>query len=191
MLFRDNPQTSSLSKHVCCLSLQGFPRSDIDIPQIRADRHKVITLTNDHKELTNQMELLLHKLHAQSRQDGTAVSTTPYTAGSAPQEIAEAGGAVAIAVESRSNRPFAVIDIVESNSPASEAGIQVGDMMIRFGSVTGQTPNPMQAVAKTLQESEGKSVETEFVRKGNRVVLILKPKKWSGRGLLGCHLTPL
>lgn len=54
-----------------------------------------------------------------------------------------------------------------------------------------QTPNPLQAVARLLQESEGREVESEWLHEGRRVAARLTPQAWAGRGLLGCHLQPL
>lgn len=49
------------------LAVQGYPRSDVDIAAVRGDRHTVITLTNDHKALTRDIDLLLVRLHALAR----------------------------------------------------------------------------------------------------------------------------
>jgi 26S proteasome non-ATPase regulatory subunit 9 len=46
---------------------QGFPRSDIDIHAVRSDRNAVIRLSNDHKQISSQLEQLLHKIHALAR----------------------------------------------------------------------------------------------------------------------------
>lgn len=52
---------------LCSPHTQGFPRADIDVHAVRLDRNAVIRLTNDHKALSQQMEQLLHKLHALAR----------------------------------------------------------------------------------------------------------------------------
>jgi len=55
-----------------------------------------------------------------------------------------------------------------------------------------QVPNPLKTVAALVQELEGREVEAEFLR-GNsqRITVKLLPQRWGGRGLLGCHMTPL
>lgn len=42
-----------------------------------------------------------------------------------------------------------------------------------------------------LQQHENQPVQTVFLRAGKRVELELVPRRWDGRGLLGCHLRPL
>lgn len=51
----------------CMCTMQGFPRSDIDVAAVRSDRQAIIRLTNDHKALSGQLEQLLHKVHALAR----------------------------------------------------------------------------------------------------------------------------
>ena len=97
-----------------------------------------------------------------------------------------------ITVPSRSTHAFAEIDEVFADSPAAAAGLLVGDVMIRFGRVTGQTPNFMQAVAAALAAGEGTEIEAVVLRQGvGEVKVQLVPQQWAGRGLLGCHLQPL
>lgn len=48
-------------------------------------------------------------------------------------------------------RPFAVIDEVSAASPAEEAGLQIGDQLISFANITGQTANTLPAIAAALQ----------------------------------------
>lgn len=144
-------------------------------------------LSNDHKDLTRQMEILLHRLHAISRKE--MPSSTAESEGLG-ESVAEARIADPIAVPSSSSKPFAKIDEISPNSPASSGGLLLGDEMVRFGHVTLQTPNYMTAVASALARAEDKEIEVEVLREGSKVVLKLKPQKWSGRGLLGCHLQP-
>ena len=171
---------------------------------------KNAVLSNDHKELSSQMEILLHRLHAISKQEGTVPTTaTPspssYTSyDNQGQYMVDARPITApIAVPSHSNAPFAEIDEIQTESPAARAGLRLRDQMIRFGHITGQTPAPMQAIASLLASSEGKKIETVVLRReggedggvgaaagASLVTLRLTPQKWEGRGLLGCHLQP-
>lgn len=43
---------------------EGFPRSDIDIPAVLAQRRKLAELRNDHKDITNKIEKNLEVLHS-------------------------------------------------------------------------------------------------------------------------------
>jgi hypothetical protein len=68
-----------------------------------------------------------------------------------------------------------------------------GDQLCRFGDVTlGPMPgDELARVAAALQRHEGTSVEVIFLRHGAPVTIALTPRRWAGRGLLGCHLRPL
>ena len=99
---------------------------------------------------------------------------------------------------------FAVIDEVAANSPAEAAGLRVGDQVVTFASIT--CPGGAQATALALREIasvlpslEGRGVEIVIRRSSEGenelnsalLSLHLTPRQWGGRGLLGCHLTPL
>lgn len=61
--------------HELLVDQEGFPRNDIDVYQVRQARQQIICLQNDHKELMNQIENLLHKLHAEAGDKESTVST--------------------------------------------------------------------------------------------------------------------
>ena len=98
--------------------------------------------------------------------------------------------------------PFAIIDEVSPNSPASEAGIKENDVLIRFGSINSTNHRDFRAIAELLPlvASENKSILVAVRRKTSELggvveltkteVLELKPRVWGGRGLLGCHIRP-
>jgi 26S proteasome non-ATPase regulatory subunit 9 len=66
--------------------MQGFPRGDIDVPAVRADRHHIICLTNDHKKLMGQIQELMLQLHAAER--CVVHACTPHPAAADPLHIA-------------------------------------------------------------------------------------------------------
>ncbi len=172
--------------------VQGFPRANIDIPAIRSDRVQVIRLTNDHKQLTQELEQILHQFHARAGHVAERHSTAapPAAARPAGEDTAQqprANGAHALDM-----RPFALIDEVFEDSPAREAGVQLGDQVVEFaGSINAQTASPLSAVATALQRNIGKAVKMVVLRDGVPAVLQLTPQSWGGRGLLGCHLKPM
>lgn len=98
--------------------------------------------------------------------------------------------------------PFAIIDEVSPDSPAFEAGIKEGDLLLRFGNVTSTNHRDFRAIAELLPlaASENKSIAVAVRRTttelGGVVEVIkteeleLKPRTWGGRGLLGCHIKP-
>ena len=93
--------------------------------------------------------------------------------------------------------PFALIDEVSPNSPASMAGIQVNDELLQFDNINATNHENFSAIAKLLPEKEEQEIRVKVRRRRGMdwgevlevKELILKPKKWNGRGLLGCHIT--
>ena len=94
--------------------------------------------------------------------------------------------------------PFAEIDEVFSDGPASAAGVQVGDKLLRFGGVHARNHDGLRALARLTQRSVGEAIALLVLREAasgggatERVRLQLHPRRWAGQGLLGCHLRPL
>ncbi|KAL7488963.1 hypothetical protein ACHAW6_014551 [Cyclotella cf. meneghiniana] len=95
--------------------------------------------------------------------------------------------------------PFAIIDQVFSNSPASSAGIQVGDILLQFGSIHSKNHDNFSAIAKLVPQIAGDNIsvpikvrrkrETELGEISDVIDLELWPRVWEGRGLLGCHIS--
>ena len=112
-------------------------------------------LTNDLKALMTQAERLLQRLHAPikaaaSAAGGRQAPASPRVAASRPPQAAPAAEPSSSPQGSALLRPFAVVDEVAQGSPAGEAGIAVGDQMLRFAGVQAQ-PSALQAVAAALQ----------------------------------------
>ncbi|XP_039262779.2 26S proteasome non-ATPase regulatory subunit 9-like [Styela clava] len=155
---------------------EGFPRNDIDVYQVRISRNKISCLQNDHKNLMKQIEEELYSLHSKNK-----------------PEAADSSSDVPMVDVTITNTPsaFASINLVSSGSPADFAGLRVGDELIQFGSVNETNFQNLQSIATVVQHSEGKNVEVKIKREGNIQRLMLTPKKWSGRGLLGCNIVPI
>ena len=112
----------------------------------------------------------MHELHAEARtapaldaakrprtleQAATPTSASPSAAQSlaAQSSAAQSSAAQSSAATAPAAmlRPFAFVDEVSSSSPAEEAGVLVGDQLVAFADVTGQTQNTLPAVAAALQ----------------------------------------
>jgi 26S proteasome non-ATPase regulatory subunit 9 len=102
-------------------------------------------------------------------------------------DIADGGNEGDLALEA-----FAEIDEVFPESPAASAGVAVGDRLLRFGGVDASNHDGLRALARLVQRSVGESLPLLVLRGDTqRVRLELVPRRWSGQGLLGCHLRPM
>eukprot|EP01023_Acetabularia_acetabulum_P057728 TRINITY_DN6738_c0_g1_i3.p1 TRINITY_DN6738_c0_g1~~TRINITY_DN6738_c0_g1_i3.p1 ORF type:complete len:183 (-),score=16.56 TRINITY_DN6738_c0_g1_i3:304-852(-) len=134
-------------------------------------------LQNDLKVVMDEISQVLEKLHGIARENGEVKSGKSET-----HEQTK--------TQQQQYTPFAIVDEVADNSPASEAGVLVGDELCVFGSVTSTSSNQLPLIAQELQENENKVVKTVFLRKGEIIQMNVTPRKWSGRGLFGCHIVP-
>ncbi|CAI5797126.1 26S proteasome non-ATPase regulatory subunit 9 [Podarcis lilfordi] len=159
------------------VDVEGYPRADVDVYQVRTARHNIICLQNDHKALMHQVEQALHQLHAREKEKRE-------------KDEAEARA------EARSQsqvlpQPFARVNAVTQGSPASFSGLQVDDEIVEFGSVNTHNFQSLQNIAIVVQHSEGQPLSVTVIRNGQKLHLGLTPKRWSGKGLLGCNIVPL
>lgn len=182
---------------------EGYPRADINIHTIRTQRHRLACLRTDHKLATDQIEKLLHEALGPSPVEEAPEVVSPASASAGVSElpsapVAAAGGAASSSgtnVPSAPPRPpFAVVDEVTADSPAAKAGLLVGDAIVAFGAISlssmGTIASAMSALPGCLREHENQSLEVGVNRGDTYVDLKLTPCKWSGHGLLGCHVVP-
>uniref|UniRef100_A0A1A8CIA6 26S proteasome non-ATPase regulatory subunit 9 n=1 Tax=Nothobranchius kadleci TaxID=1051664 RepID=A0A1A8CIA6_NOTKA len=154
---------------------EGYPRDDVNLYQIRNARHNISCLQNDHKAIMAEIEEALHKLHAREK-------------AKRGQDEAEEE---AMEQQVTLPPPFARVDSVTEGSPASGAGLRVGDEIIEFGSVNTENFQNLQNIAAVVQHSEGKPLRVSVIRSGQKAQMSLTPQRWSGRGLLGCNIVPV
>ncbi|XP_042054650.1 26S proteasome non-ATPase regulatory subunit 9-like [Salvia splendens] len=168
---------------------EGFPRTDIDIPTVRADRHRLAELRSDHKDITEKMSQNIELLH--SAKHTTATSSVKDSGPSAGM-YASLGNSVAIDASSAMDadfgigRAFAIVDEITELSPAAEDGLQLGDQILKFGNVGGGE-SFLQQLAAEAQQKQGEAVPLVVSRQGSLINLTVTPRTWPGRGLLGCH----
>jgi len=104
----------------------------------------------------------------------------------------------ASSMDNTPTEPFAVIDDVASNSPAQEAGLQIGDQIVEFGSINHSNNKNLLALGELVPEaaSNKTAVKITVLRQTDEMddrirefeELTLHPRPWEGRGLLGCHI---
>ncbi|XP_076638391.1 26S proteasome non-ATPase regulatory subunit 9 [Colletes latitarsis] len=151
---------------------EGYPRQDIDVYQVRHARHKIICLKNDHTALMNKIEEGLHKVHALA---GNQAESSTVAATSDVQDTIQL-------------EPFLRVNLVTPGSPAELAGIQVNDLILKFGCIDYRNYKSLNDIGTLVQNSKNKSVNILVKRGSNTVPLTLVPRRWLGNGLLGCNV---
>ncbi|KAJ0965907.1 hypothetical protein J5N97_027045 [Dioscorea zingiberensis] len=114
---------------------EGFPRSDIDIPAVRSQRHRLAELRNDHKDITAKIDRNLELLHSVKianngphSPENSAVSLMhDITSQASPMDE---GPILRV--------PFAIIDEISDASPAAEDGLQLGLSKVPFKDIMRQ-----------------------------------------------------
>lgn len=87
-------------------------------------------------------------------------------------------------VDMISSMPFAMVDEIADASPAAEDGLQLGDLIVKFGNVKAGD-NLAQRLASEAQINQGHPLSVTIMRQGALVNLTVSPRTWQGRGLLG------
>lgn len=179
------------------LDSEGFPRADIDIPAVRADRQRLSELRNDYEDITEKINQKIQVLHSAklapisdsvkapglNAQEGIVNLGTSSSFGN---PIAGGSNSMDVDVVVSTGRPFAMVDEITEGSPAAEDGLQLGDQIVKFGNVEiGE--NLLQRLAAEAQRNQGLSISVVVMRQGASINFTMKPRSWSGRGLLGCH----
>ncbi|CAG8562189.1 6230_t:CDS:2 [Ambispora leptoticha] len=164
----------------------GFPRADVDLVAIRTARARIIALRNDHKAIMLQIEQALHAIHAEAQEKKRVES----------QRLSENTGSGLITSEQDQ------VNAVAPDSPAKDAGLQKGDKILNFGTIHAGNHEKLQALNTLVGQSEGKIIDVTIERDSSssseellpptRMVLQFTPRRgWGGRGLLGCHISPI
>ncbi|ORZ03940.1 hypothetical protein BCR43DRAFT_484208 [Syncephalastrum racemosum] len=168
---------------------EGFPRSDVDVAAARTSRHLVHRLRNDHKAIMREIEHALHEIHSavkmQSEPNNNDSSTT---SGNSDMMVDTNSGSDNSALQ----EPFAIVNRVAPDSPASASGLVREDRITRFGPVHAGNHERLQALNRLVASSEGQPIEVVVLRGSRSHTLSLTPMAgWGGRGTLGCHILPL
>jgi len=153
---------------------EGFPRADIDIYAVRNARVRIIELRNDLDAVMKAISKALEGIY-----DPALVVTQSTTEATPIQDVA--------------SLPFARVDGVAPGSPAAEAGLQRGDLIVKFGHLNKQSfsSSSLQPLADLVAESENRHIAIRALRGEQTKLLTLTPRNgWGGRGMLGCFIVP-
>lgn len=142
-------------------------------------RTQILCLQNDLKELIKSIEAGLEKYFKESQETLTSTKISPDAAAASNSTF------------TGSSTPFVVVNLVSPNSPAADAGIQIRDQIVSFGSISSNSFVDLVQIGKLVKNSQNQQVRVKVKRENNLLELILVPKIWSGRGLLGCNIVPI
>ncbi|KAF9984668.1 26S proteasome non-ATPase regulatory subunit 9 [Mortierella antarctica] len=196
---QDELQSQKVGMTEKLIDNNGFPRSDIDLVVVTTARSNIIRLKNDHKEIMLQIEEALHAVHAEAiaekeaREAEKKAHTQESSESSTSGSSAAAEAATAAQREDKDLLPFARVNGVAPDSPAKDAGLLQGDMIVEFGTVNAKTLDVLPSLSEHVQSRENKPILVKVLRGESTEPhsLILVPKQgWGGRGLLGCHIVP-
>ncbi|KAA8522867.1 hypothetical protein F0562_009290 [Nyssa sinensis] len=178
---------------------EGFPRADFDIPTVRADRHRLAKLRNDHNDITEKINENIQVLHsARLAPRSSPPKDSGNVEGSTNQEssVDNVGASAssnsvlpgytisAMDVDLVVSIPFAMVDEIAEASPAAEDGLQLGDQIVQFGNVESGD-NLLPRLASEAQTNQGCAIPIIVMRQGALINLTVTPRAWEGRGLLG------
>lgn len=167
---------------------EGFPRGDIDIVSVLQKRHRLAVINTDHKLLMKDIEHTLRFVHEAANDvfGPVAMSEGGPLENSMNPSIQLKNDAFHSLLSG-----IAVVDEVSDGGPAMNADIRCGDIVISFGDVSINEQKALSLIPKIVQDNLNKKIPVTIAR--NSVVLEVEvvPSVWGGRGLLGCHLSPL
>jgi len=157
---------------------EGYPRNDCDVYQIRVARSRVAVLKTDLQRLMLRLESHLHALHSLEKTPGRPREAVGSQAPPPPKRI-----------------PLCVVNTVDPQSPAHQAGLSPGDIILAYGSVLiqreGELPDALQRISTFTQAHIGIAFDVVVQRGPGQETLTLVPRTWGGGGVLGCHLVPM
>ncbi|GAB0096467.1 26S proteasome non-ATPase regulatory subunit 9 [Sergentomyia squamirostris] len=172
---------------------EGFPRSDIDVYQVRTARQQIICTRNDLKALMMQIEQGLEHYFAEQKSNASAGSSSGSSTTTKLADYSENGVGCSVAVTrevSTSYTPICKVNLVATGGPAEQAGFRVGDEVIEFGSLNASNFRELAQIAEIVKNQQDSVIKVKIRRQNRLVPLDLIPRVWSGRGLLGCNVIP-
>lgn len=150
--------THKVDMNTLLITHDEFPRSDIDVAQIRSTRTQIIRLRNDLKSVLSEIE---RQLHAHYSRISAIAATTAENEISNDGETTTTVMAVQedeVLVDAPVHIGFALVDEVVAESPASRAGLTVGDTIVEFGHLHVGNNERLKRLANVVQMNENVSI---------------------------------
>jgi 26S proteasome regulatory subunit N4 len=179
----------------------GFPRGDIDLYEIRRQRNRLSTINTDHKNIMKEIEKELQVIYSNHAANANSEIQTNSHLEEKDQKTQSTSNGTMIShlspppSNSENSRtiliPFAIIDEILPNSPAQVSGLVDGDELIQFDSIDAKIQNPLSYIPQIVSKNANHPINLKIRRNGVEMSIALTPQAWSGRGLLGCHLSPV
>ncbi|TPP64428.1 26S proteasome non-ATPase regulatory subunit 9 [Fasciola gigantica] len=168
------------------LDPEGYPRNDIDIVAVRTARNRIIRLNNDHRAVMIALEDALHQMHGLLRQVGSDERIEQDMCLDHEHSYSVPPSQTVLA-------PFLLIDDVRPGSMAEQSGLQVNDIISRFGSVIADNFSSLQDISSVLHNTPPQGTIPVIVHRKsmqNKIyhIELIKP---SDASAIGLHVTPL
>jgi len=191
-------EDSGFGMHGGLIDEEGYPLPDVEkIWDVRNARNQIAMLRNDHTDLMKKIENNLEHCFADDAESSTVENKDSDT-----KEIAEKMEKQTLAEgedQDESSKTgqndqkiaFCRVNMVQFGSPAEAAGLRAGDRVVSFGYADHDNHNQLRLIRDVVVANENESVSVSVLREDRFITLNLVPKKWTGQGLLGCHLVPL
>ncbi|KAI5300525.1 GTP-binding nuclear protein gsp1/Ran [Ascosphaera pollenicola] len=196
------------------LTFDGFPRTDIDVAQIRTTRARIIHLKNDYAGLMEIVEKKMHEHFAKIKEEEAKNGPSTTTTTSKPTETetetepvqsaqtqaqtqtqppaASTATAITALPDDVLTPPFAFVKSVTPNSPAATAGLLADDKICVFGDVNWMNHDKLRRLGEVVLANKDRPVQVVVRRGSDNVTLELVPREnRGGPGMLGCHIKPL
>jgi 26S proteasome regulatory subunit N4 len=176
----------------------GFPRGDVDLYEIRRQRNQLAMINTDHKNIMKEIEKELQIVYSNHAADDEVQTSQDHSSEEKSQTMTN-GAITSFSLPPSSSVdtsriiqiPFAIIDEILPNSPAQLSGLSDGDELIQFDSIDGKVQNPLKFIPQIVANKANHPINLKIRRNGVEMPITLTPQAWSGRGLLGCHLSPV
>ena len=161
---------------------EGFPRADIDLYQVQSMRGRVATLNTDLSAAMKLIETKLAELHALSKeeaeQEALAAKSEKQGRNQDVKDTVIVGTEELKSEECKANQAPAepclwITDVVEG-SPAADAGLLLGDVMLKFGDFVPTKAMPIEEIRTQM-----KQVCTTTVEGGDKVTIFVTVKRKS------------